>query len=454
MRLTTPPLTNDNINFKEHDALNRELFGQSLLELITRVQEELVICLDAQWGEGKTTFVKMWQNLLNENEIKSIYFDAFANDYIDDTFIALASHIVTFVEEELHKNNPARKKLDNFKEKASKVGVQLLSWGAKIGIKAATLGVIKESDLEGLSEIKSDISNGTSNLASKFIEDRISSHKYEIDTITTFKTTLEQIAKDINVKPKKPLVIIIDELDRCKPTYAVEIIEKIKHVFSVKNIVFLLVMNRQQLEGAIKSVYGVDIDAASYLQKFINVNCFLPKNRDDDIANDYKKYCIKLFKLHELNEIPDQNTLMEYISSLAKHFDLSLRQLEKSFTNISIFYAVNPKGLNLPQLIALLAIVRVSNHNVYSRLKNNKISFAELQKELQFPESFSKDNENWELKQIFEWIQYCVFSEEEYNTASNKKDFNQIEEMLWKFHIKRREIIPLFCNFFDMFKTK
>ena len=251
MRLTIPPLTEDDISFKENDSFGRKRFGESLLNLIERTNEELVICLDSPWGEGKTTFVKMWQNLLKENKIKSIYFDAFANDYIDDAFIALASKIVSFVENELKKGNPAKKKLDNFKKNAGKVGLQLLSWGAKVGIKAATIGAIRESEFEELADIKNDIVQGTTSVASKFIEDKISSTHKEIETIVTFRKTLEEFAYNINENSEKPLVIIIDELDRCKPTYAIEIIEKIKHIFSVKNIVFLLVMHKQQVEGAI-----------------------------------------------------------------------------------------------------------------------------------------------------------------------------------------------------------
>lgn len=452
MRLTTPQLTSDNINFAEHDALNRRPFGEVLLNLITRTKDELVICLDAPWGEGKTTFVKMWQNLLKKNQIQSIYFDAFANDYIDDAFIALASHIVSFAEKSVGQDNPAKKKINDFKKKASEVGVQLLSWGAKLGIKAATLGIIKDSDIDELSEIKNDIAKGTSNVTSKFIEDRISAHHTEIETISSFQEMLSQFANDINENSGKPLVIIIDELDRCKPTYSVEVIEKIKHVFSVKNIIFLLVLHKQQLEEAIKSVYGPGIDASIYLQKFINVNCTLPKNRDATYTNDYKKYCDKLFDLHELNVYGDRTNLIESISLLARHLDLSLRQLEKAFTNLSIFYAsVSENYPRLTHFISLLAIVRVVNHDLYIKLKNKETNFTDLQETLHFPKSFTNSDEDRKLSRFIEWTQFCLFTDDEYNASSNKETFDRMYERLWESNWDRVDIIPFYCNLFDMF---
>ena len=54
----------------------------------------------------------------------------------------------------------------------------------------------------------------------------------------------------------KKLVFLIDELDRCRPTYAVETIEKIKHLFSVPGIIWVLVMNKEQIESSIQKVYG------------------------------------------------------------------------------------------------------------------------------------------------------------------------------------------------------
>jgi predicted KAP-like P-loop ATPase len=78
----------------EKDIFGRAGFGQQLTSIVSRVDAPLVILLDAPWGEGKTTFIKMWAGELKKRNIPSIYFDAFATDYQDNAFIALSSHII------------------------------------------------------------------------------------------------------------------------------------------------------------------------------------------------------------------------------------------------------------------------------------------------------------------------------------------------------------------------
>jgi ABC-type methionine transport system ATPase subunit len=83
MKLVIPPLEIDKEDPFKHDVLNRKEFATALLNLVLQINEGVVISLDASWGEGKTTFVRMWQGLLRTNHIKIIYVDAFITDFID-----------------------------------------------------------------------------------------------------------------------------------------------------------------------------------------------------------------------------------------------------------------------------------------------------------------------------------------------------------------------------------
>jgi predicted KAP-like P-loop ATPase len=298
MRLVTPQLIVQENDAFVNDALDRKNYGEALLNLVVRSDDELVISLDGKWGEGKTTFVKMWQGLLLEANIPNIYIDAFSNDYVDDAFISVASAITNYADKNISKDH--HEKLAELKEKTKKVGSHLLSWSARIGIKAATLGVIKDADIEELKDIKSEVSKSVSDVIGDFIEERISLHSKDIELVQSFKELLSTIPSKLDKDNDGPLVIIIDELDRCKPTFAVELIEKIKHLFSVENIVFILVMNKSQLEESIRSVYGQNIDAHTYLQKFVNLEAKLPKRTGERHSNDLGKYANRLLKLHEI----------------------------------------------------------------------------------------------------------------------------------------------------------
>lgn len=317
MKLVTPPLAAEDVDGFGKDILKRQEFGEAILNLVTRSTDELVISLDGKWGEGKTTFVKMWQGHLKEKGIPSIYIDAFQNDYTEDAFISIASAITSYVDQ----HSAESEKSTEFKDKAKKVGVRLLTWTAKIGIKAATLGIIKESDIQALTEIGSDVAAATSETIADLVKERLNSHSKETEVIQSFRESLSDLPASLMNNSSGRLVIVIDELDRCKPTFAVEILEKIKHLFSVKNVVFLLVMNKQQLEEAIKSVYGAKIDAHTYLQKFINVETSIPKRVADRHNNDIKIYVQKLLQLHEIETWGDG--LLRRLRALTRRFEIS-----------------------------------------------------------------------------------------------------------------------------------
>lgn len=307
MKIVTPPLVVDESDAFKNDLLERKAYGEALLNLAMRSSDALVISLDGKWGEGKTTFVKMWQGLLAESGVPTIYLDAFSNDYLDDPFVAVASAITTYAEKNVKKE--FRETVSELRDRSKKVGGQLLSWSAKLGVKAATLGIIKDSDIEGLNDIKGDLSKSASNLVSDFIADRIHEHAKDMEFTQSFKELLSSLPARLNTGEGKPLVVIIDELDRCKPTYAVGLVEKIKHLFSVENVVFVLVMNMEQLEEALRSVYGQRIDAHTYLQKFVNVEAKLPKRTGDSYTSDLSAYSKKLLQLHELETWGDDRNI-------------------------------------------------------------------------------------------------------------------------------------------------
>jgi len=453
MRLVTPQLiVEENDSFK-NDALDRKGYGEALLNVITKSNDELVISLDGKWGEGKTTFVKMWQGLLSEADIPNIYIDAFSNDYLDDAFISVASAITNYTEEHIHKDH--HDKLEELMEKTKNVGGQLISWSTKIGIKAATLGIIKDAELDELKNIKGDIAKSTSNLVSKLVEDRITSHSKDIELIQSFRDILSQLPQNLTDNGDKSLVIIIDELDRCKPTYAVDIIEKVKHLFSVKNVVFVLVMNKSQLEESIKSVYGQNIDAHSYLQKFINFEAKIPKRTKEHYINDLNTYASRLLELHELETWGDSRNIIECLEPFSNHFNISLRQLERVFTNLAVFYATSAENqLRLVPIIVFLAVVKVVAPRLFDDLLHQRVNYNEMTDQLKLTNLNDENERNRKLLWSMEWIRYALLSEQEFNGLPEEDEIKGFGRSLWNYNVDRESLIPIFSKNLAMFEVR
>lgn len=448
MKLVTPSLVVEDSDGFRNDALQRQQFGDALSNLVTRSTDELVISLDGKWGEGKTTFVKMWQGLLKEKDIPSIYIDAFQNDYTEDAFISIASAITSYVDQ----HSAEAQKSSDFKDKAKKVGVRLLSWTAKIGIKTATLGIIKESDIDAFSEIGKDVAADTSETIAGLVKERLSSHSKETELIWSFRESLSGLPATLMDNSSGRLVIIIDESDRCKPSFAVEVLEKIKHLFSVKNVVFLLVMHKQQLEEAIRSVYGSNIDAHTYLQKFINVETSIPKRVSDLYNNDIVSYTKKLLQLHEITTWGDDRNIVDCLIPLAQHFNLSLRQLEKVFTNLAIIYSTSGENhLRLVPIIVFIAVVKVVTPNVFDNLLLGKISFSSLCEQLGFRELNEEEESKRKLVWLIRWIRFSMLTDSEYQGIDANDPIRHFEQSLWRYNVDRERLLPIFCQKLSMF---
>ena len=180
MKLTIPPLdVKENDQFKD-DLFDRKPFGEALLNVAVNANDALVIALNSNWGEGKTTFLKMWQGLLEERKVPNIYIDAFAMDFVGDAFVSIASEITAYAKK--HKVKEAE--LIN---KIKKVGGSLVSLVTRASIKIATLGIIKEADIQELSDIKDELALGTSNVIEKLIEERVTNHEKNLKAISSFR---------------------------------------------------------------------------------------------------------------------------------------------------------------------------------------------------------------------------------------------------------------------------
>ena len=327
MKVKLPKFELDENDPFANDLLDRKGFAEKLTNIILANKDELVISLNGQWGEGKTTFIRMWKVYLETQDIPSIYIDAFKIDYTDDAFVPIALEIDAFVKSKLGNDSKRHKELY---DKTLEVGKRLFLWTGKVGLKALTLNAIGDAEIDSLSKVADDIAADVSEQFDKFTEEKFLIHQSTENLFESYRCTLAEIANIVG-NGEKPLIIIIDELDRCRPRFAVQILEKIKHFFSVNNVVFVLSVNQQQLEHAIKAEYGIGIDANTYLQKFVDINASLPRVSLDG-KQSIRKYLNFLLKQHDLNSV------LEYNQNTKSFYNLLLNILNKNHTS----YIVNP----------------------------------------------------------------------------------------------------------------
>ena len=307
------------------DLLERTRLADKLTGYINRVREGAVIALDASWGEGKTWFAKNWAARLQREGHPVVYIDAFAQNSELDPFFIVAAELALLLEDERGTGDAIRS------EAARLMNAMVPLTGRLAAVK--TVSASPSSPKESAH----DTSHGKTSfqLASddtvNWIDNRLKAWPAEKALFANFRTTLGRIVAACD----KPIVIVIDELDRCRPTFAIRFLERIRHYFDMPNLIFVLPVNRIQLYEAVKSVYGSDTDAGAYLHKFIDFFLSLPRFPSNDTAHlaHIRSFITGIFTRHGLDTAtPKRQRFIELMTAWAALVPLTLQEIERAVT--------------------------------------------------------------------------------------------------------------------------
>ena len=169
----------------------------------------------------------------------------------------------------------------------------------------------------------------------------LSSYERAKDSIMQLKDCLQEVANIVSKRVNHPLIIMIDELDRCRPSYAIELLEVTKHLFSTDNIIFVLAINRSEIEHSIKVLYGNNFDSQKYLQRFIDIDYRLTEPSRLEFIDALTS---EINLMNYLNHTQDREAKREftYSISLLKNFfgtsDTSLRMIEQAIFRFGLLY--------------------------------------------------------------------------------------------------------------------
>ena len=355
-----------------NDALNRKASAEILTEFIKSSNEPIVICIDAPWGQGKTTFLRMWEQYLKDNSIPTLYFNAWENDFSNDALICLIGEISSSITE-LSKNGDETK-ARQYLTLVKNLGINLVKKSIPVAAKIATAGIINFDELteEALAE-----------LAESAVKEQLESYEKSKKTISTFKSTLSDFALSISSKESpKPLVFIIDELDRCRPNFAIEILEKAKHFFSVENIIFVLGADKEQLGSSIKSIYGNDVNVNGYLRRFIDIDYVFPSpNKGLFVNHLFEKFLFHDYfskKTHPELVYEGKQSLIIF-TDMFEILQLTLREQEHCCSLLSLSMRTTPHDKHLfPLFLCFLIVLKVKSPNIYKKFINNDLSPLQL----------------------------------------------------------------------------
>ena len=314
------PFVNDAMGRKEHILV--------LTSVITAIDGPCVLGIDGPWGSGKTTFLRMWEQHLRDEKFPVVSFNAWETDFSDDPFLALSDEI----SQGLKRYNGGS--LDAKIESVLKMTKEVALRATPGAVRLLTAGVL---DLSPVFERE------LGQIAASYAQERISAYQGAKQTLKDFRNTLQDAASSLSEsKGGRPLVVVIDELDRCRPSYAAELLEVAKHLFAVDQVVFVLAVNRDQLAHSIRSLYGAEFDGEAYLRRFFDIDLRLPDpDREPFIRqalasiqfDDYFK------RTQDREAMRSYNQIMLLFSTFFAASDVSLRTINQAIHHLGLVLA-------------------------------------------------------------------------------------------------------------------
>ena len=327
------------------DALQRQGIASELDSLVAQLAggaESASIALDGGYGTGKTFILKRWVQEMQSRRQVAVYYNAWENDCDDDPLVSL---VETLASDE---------KTDWGKRSALALNVALTGIVRKYtGIDAQKAWGAGKDQTAGLLEAA----------------------RGRRESRQRLKGILTELVEATQANEASGVVVVIDELDRCRPTFATEVLERVKHVMSVPGLVFVFGVNILALRETVRAVYG-NIDAHQYLLRMFTTTLHMPPAVYFPLhsAEEAGAYLLALADRHGLRALcerhsllrDDLNRALRLLKIVLNCGGLTPRELERVVWLLSKVGAasLDPGGkanVMLPHVLVPLAISRVKS---------------------------------------------------------------------------------------------
>lgn len=359
-----------------------------------------VLAVDTSYGQGKSYFLRrLARHMAADHAVAFV--DAWVDDLEDQPMVALAATLDKALEPWVKTNPDLANRMAAFRAKAGRVakivGVGLAKRAASFvimgsgaealgdalsGASEATQDLSKEALKDTGNNLVDDVAAGFGARMASSMEDRIARFREGQEAISEMKVGLSDIVETLlKAEMKLPITIIIDELDRCRPTYAIKVLEELKHLFDVPGVAFVLGMHGQQLSHSITAAYGVGFDSQAYLRRFFSRRYVL---REAELAPLVKKLCYDLgiplerLQVPRIGDASNSNNFLnrstpEIIADYIRLYGLAARDAFPILEMLQTAMALTGDGPMLLPLLMPMIIAHVRDKPVESLSIENRL---------------------------------------------------------------------------------
>lgn len=314
------------------DEFRREQIADKVISLLTSDIDISPMVIDGHWGTGKTEFChKLMGKFEAEHEhYRLLYIDAFQADHADNPLLTILAEVLSLL--------PDGEQKQSLREKI----IPVVRYGIKTTLKAGVSHLLRENADDIAAGLEEHLQKAADKAIDASVMAMLKDHEEAQRNLKALQSLLAEVAED------NPFVIFIDELDRCRPDYSVQMLEVIKHTFHVINVKFVLITNTAQLRAAINHSYGPLVDAQRYLDKFLKFSfClpnFIPGTGSEKVLTSVEHFnnlvsVSPVLKDTDLNDF--NNGVHRFTTTLISHNQLSLRETETFIRYLEIFHTLS-----------------------------------------------------------------------------------------------------------------
>lgn len=351
-------LTTDTVftNIWAKDKLDRRGYADFLYKVIESAKTSeaednaLIFAIDGEWGTGKSFFIDCWIEDLRAKGHLVSRFDAWKNDIVDEPLIGFLSHIYKDV------GDWDKKRLTRISgEKIKQSQKSILPLAKELVKGAAIKGLgylvtdevakeVSKTVAESSEKVTADQEKNEQSMSAMLIHRQLQAHNQNLQLIEEFKDKLSSVAQGLVSErgQKPPVFIFIDELDRCRPDYAVRLLEVVKHIFNSKGICFISSVNINQLQQSIKTIYGGGFEADKYLDRFFSHRLKLPAPSTREYINSLRVFRIIKDNKSRLNAGSGTYTqefnegFVNYFTRVCDAYKFDLRTIKSIFSRLEV----------------------------------------------------------------------------------------------------------------------
>lgn len=327
------------LTFDERDEFKRKSIAENIMSLLQADIDISPMVIDGSWGTGKTEFCHKLINLMNGNETHHlIYIDAFKADHANEPLMTVLAEVIKVLPD------------DESKQSFMKKALPAVRYGFKASAKAVVSHVLKQDFADVADDFDKEIQKTADKAIDATVESVLKDHVKADKNLKALQNALAEIAAT------KPIIIFIDELDRCRPNFAVDMLEIIKHTFDVEGVSFVLITNTQQLKASVNHCYGHAVDAQRYLDKFVRFTIALPEtiyengHRENVAAIEHYNNLVRSSQILEKLKLFECGS-KRIVDALIIANKLSLREVETIVRHMEIYATLTQNGNFKPNAI-------------------------------------------------------------------------------------------------------